>query len=138
MSLPYQLILKNNFPIIPNKKSRKNKHRQFYTWTLERFVPRPKQPPSFVMDVFPSSSEPMGIQLIKTDFIQAINTHTPFDFDYETKQRDYLSIKSDDNADVYLNLIHLDNHWQEEQFLGALRSVHSDSYYLFAEGRLMI
>jgi len=136
MTTSYQLILKANFPIIPNKKSRKNKHRQFYTWTLERFVPRPRQTKSFVMDVFPSSSEPTGIQLIKADFIQAINQQHLFDFENEPKERDYLSIKSDDNTDVYLHLIYLNNTWQEEQFLNTLRDVHLDNYYLFAEGKL--
>lgn len=135
MPIPYQLISKANFSIVPAKRSRKNKHRQFYTWILERFVNTPRSSKSYDLDHFPSSSEQTGIQLVKKDFIKAMNQHNLFDFEFLPKKRDYLSIQFDDNKDVYLHLIFLDKNWQEEHFSDTLRNINSDRYILFTEGK---
>ncbi|MEM6321530.1 MAG: hypothetical protein AAF960_27980 [Bacteroidota bacterium] len=88
------------------------------------------------MDVFPSSSESTGVQLIEADLIKAMNQYYLFDFEYEPERRDYLAIKLDANSDVYLNLVFLEGQWQEKVFLDTSHDQQLDNYYLFSEEEL--
>ncbi|MFK7934638.1 MAG: hypothetical protein AB8G22_14095 [Saprospiraceae bacterium] len=129
----YQFISKANALSPRERRLRKNKHRRFYHWKIERLHRAHLPMDNESMDVFPSSSEKRGIQLIKTDIIKAINTQKLFDFTYYPALRDFLRIINPKDTDEYLNLFRGVKEWEEEVYVGTLRETRHE-YKILAEG----
>lgn len=108
-------ISKENWAGFPTK-NRKNKHRKFYSWKLSRFIKNLLES-EVMIDIFPSSSENIGIQLIKTAIIASVNRGNPFDFDYIPAETDFLENSSMENNNKYLLLIFKAEEWIVEKFI---------------------
>ncbi len=126
-------ISTKNQKMTPAKLSRKNKHRQFYKWKLERFVNNKESENQF--DVFPSTATGMGIQHHKVEILYELNGQNIFDFEYTPLEKDYLSINNNKNDGDYLNLIFLNGKWVEEYYACFFTSPF-DEYVLLNTGEL--
>jgi len=127
------LISEENIIHIANKSNRKNKNRKFYLWELKRFKEQKKN--DFEMDIFPSTSEKRGIQIIKTQILSEINFRNIFDFNYVPIEKDFLSIRNIKDNDEYLNLYFRHGKWEEEYFLYTLRN-YKDEYIVIGKGQV--
>lgn len=114
------MIAKKNWKAIPYRNNRQNKTLKIYSWKLERFSH--SQRGDFEIDIFPSSSEVRGIQLLKNGILKEINSKNIFDFHYEPIERDFLSIQYLKDRHEYLCLIFLNGSWIEEKYLYSERN----------------
>lgn len=80
------------------------------------------------------SSETGFIQNIKEEIIEKINAENVFNFDFEPKEGDYLSIKNNLRKKEYLNLIFLNNAWIEEIYMCSYRDCEGDIYTTIKTG----
>ena len=81
-----------------------------------------------------TSSETGYIQYIKEEILETINADNVFNFDYEPKEGDYLSIKNNLRKQEYLNLIFLNGSWKEEVYMCSLRECDTDVYTTMKTG----
>lgn len=89
------------------------------------------------IDIFPSTSEKRGIQIVKSKLISEINLRNIFDFSYVPIDKDFLSIRNIKDDDEYLNLYFRYDKWEEECFLYALRN-YKDEYIVIGKGQVEI
>jgi hypothetical protein len=80
------------------------------------------------------SSETGFIQNIKEEIIEKINAENVFNFDFEPKEGDYLSIKNNLRKKEYLNLIFMNNAWIEEIYMCSYRDCEGDIYTTIKTG----
>lgn len=80
------------------------------------------------------SSETGFIQNIKEEIIEKINAEKVFNFDFEPKEGDYLSIKNNLRKKEYLNLIFMNNAWIEEIYMCSYRDCEGDIYTTIKTG----
>ena len=80
------------------------------------------------------SSETGFIQNIKEEIIEKINAENVFNFDFEPKEGDYLSIKNNLRKKEYLNLIFMNNLWVEEIYMCSYRDCEGDIYSTIKTG----
>lgn len=80
------------------------------------------------------SSETGFIQNIKEEIIEKINAGNVFNFDFEPKEGDYLSIKNNLRKKEYLNLIFMNNAWIEEIYMCSYRDCEGDIYTTIKTG----
>lgn len=80
------------------------------------------------------SSETGFIQNIKEEIIEKINAENVFNFDFEPKEGDYLSIKNNLRKKEYLNLIFMNNTWIEEIYMCSYRDCEGDIYTTIKTG----
>jgi len=131
-----KLISKNNLTTIHNKRSRGNSQITYY-WTLERFIETTQM--EFEYDEFPSSSEfDKPTSELKATLLTMLNSGTAFDFHYEPKEKDFLSIRKDNNNNVFINFILENGLWVEEEFTGTLRNQVEDNYETIKTGEIRL
>lgn len=133
--IKFEFISKENFNKIPNRNNRKNKNRLFYTWKIERFSCH--QNADIEIDIFPSQSKAIGIQMIKKDLIKEMNNGNLFDYQYSPQEKDYLSIINLNDHYEYLRLIYTNGKWIEEEYLYANRN-YFDTYIEVESGYIEI
>ncbi|MFY1047729.1 hypothetical protein [Chryseobacterium sp. GP-SGM7] len=80
------------------------------------------------------NSETGFIQNIKEEIIEKINAENVFNFDFEPKEGDYLSIKNNLRKKEYLNLIFMNNIWVEEIYMCSYRDCEGDVYSTIKTG----
>ena len=71
---------------------------------------------------------------IKEEIIEKMNAENVFNFDFEPKEGDYLSIKNNLRKKEYLNLIFMNNLWVEEIYMCSYRDCESDVYTTIKTG----
>lgn len=121
-------IARNN---ITNKTDRKNKKKNVYLWELKRYIET--HDTNLEIDIFPSTPEHRGIQTLKELIIQEMNHSILFEFDYSPMEKDWLFIRNKEENDDYLNLMFINNVWEEEYFLYSKRNF-NDSYESLGNG----
>ena len=113
---------------------KKAKSKVKYYWILETIIGKKDASDDYFEGFEQSSSEKDYLQEIKDEIIEKINSESIFNFDFEPKEGDYLSIKSNVKKNEYLNLIYLNNHWIEEVFSCTLRECDTDIYTTIKTG----
>ena len=113
---------------------KKAKSKVKYYWILETVIGKKDASDDYFEGFEQSSSEKDYLQEIKDEIIEKINSESIFNFDFEPKEGDYLSIKSNVKKNEYLNLIYLNNHWIEEVFSCTLRECDTDIYTTIKTG----
>ncbi|WP_435524269.1 hypothetical protein [Chryseobacterium indoltheticum] len=93
-----------------------------YYWVLETITGKNNTSTEFDEDDFQMISSETGfIQNVKEEIIEKINAENVFNFDFEPKEGDYLSIKNNLRKKEYLNLIFMNNVWTEEIYMCSYR-----------------
>lgn len=106
-----------------------------YYWVLETITGKNDTSTEFDEDDFQMISSETGfIQNIKEEIIEKINTENVFNFDFEPKEGDYLSIKNNLRKKEYLNLIFMNNVWVEEIYMCSYRDCEGDVYSTIKTG----
>src|SRR5690606_39185676 len=113
------------------KIDRNNKKKKVYLWELKRFIKINET--NIDVDIFPSTPEHRGIQTLKELIIQEMNHSILFEFDYSPMEKDWLCIRNKEDNDDYLNLMFINNVWEEEYFLYSIRNF-NDSYESLGNG----
>ncbi|WP_209390429.1 MULTISPECIES: hypothetical protein [unclassified Chryseobacterium] len=117
---------------ILGKQSKKNSK---YYWVLETITGKNDASTEFDEDDFQMMSSETGfIQNIKEEIIEKINAENVFNFDFEPKEGDYLSIKNNLRKKEYLNLIFMNNLWVEEIYMCSYRDCEGDVYTTLKTG----
>ncbi|UOE38819.1 hypothetical protein [Chryseobacterium oryzae] len=117
---------------ILGKQSKKNSK---YYWVLETITGKNDTSTEFDEDDFQMMSSETGfIQNIKEEIIEKINAENVFNFDFEPKEGDYLSIKNNLRKKEYLNLIFMNNLWVEEIYMCSYRDCEGDVYTTLKTG----
>lgn len=117
---------------ILGKQSKKNSK---YYWVLETITGKNDASTEFDEDDFQIMSSETGfIQNIKEEIIEKINAENVFNFDFEPKEGDYLSIKNNLRKKEYLNLIFMNNLWVEEIYMCSYRDCEGDVYTTLKTG----
>ncbi|MFL9833613.1 hypothetical protein [Chryseobacterium terrae] len=106
-----------------------------YYWILETITGKNDTSTEFDEDDFQMISSETGfIQNVKEEIIEKINAENVFNFDFEPKEGDYLSIKNNLRKKEYLNLIFLNNIWVEEIYMCSYRDCEGDVYTTIKTG----
>lgn len=113
------------------KIDRNNKKKKVYLWELKRFIKINET--NIDVDIFPSTPEHRGIQTLKELIIQEMKHSILFEFDYSPMEKDWLCIRNKEDNDDYLNLMFINNVWEEEYFLYSIRNF-NDSYESLGNG----
>ncbi|MBW3523096.1 MULTISPECIES: hypothetical protein [unclassified Chryseobacterium] len=106
-----------------------------YYWVLETITGKNDTSTEFDEDDFQMISSETGfIQNVKEEIIEKINAENVFNFDFEPKEGDYLSIKNNLRKKEYLNLIFMNNVWIEEIYMCSYRDCEGDIYTTIKTG----
>ncbi|WP_265427904.1 hypothetical protein [Chryseobacterium sp. YIM B08800] len=106
-----------------------------YYWVLETITGKNDTSAEFDEDDFQMISSETGfIQNVKEEIIEKINAENVFNFDFEPKEGDYLSIKNNLRKKEYLNLIFMNNLWVEEIYMCSYRDCEGDIYTTIKTG----
>lgn len=106
-----------------------------YYWVLETITGKNDTSTEFDEDDFQMISSETGfIQNVKEEIIEKINAENVFNFDFEPKEGDYLSIKNNLRKKEYLNLIFMNNLWVEEIYMCSYRDCEGDIYTTIKTG----
>lgn len=106
-----------------------------YYWVLETITGKNDTSTEFDEDDFQMISSETGfIQNVKEEIIEKINAENVFNFDFEPKEGDYLSIKNNLRKKEYLNLIFMNNVWIEEIYMCSYRDCEGDVYTTIKTG----
>lgn len=106
-----------------------------YYWVLETITGKNDTSTEFDEDDFQMISSETGfIQNVKEEIIEKINAENVFNFDFEPKEGDYLSIKNNLRKKEYLNLIFMNNLWVEEIYMCSYRDCEGDVYTTIKTG----
>lgn len=106
-----------------------------YYWVLETITGKNDTSAEFDEDDFQMISSETGfIQNVKEEIIEKINAENVFNFDFEPKEGDYLSIKNNLRKKEYLNLIFMNNLWVEEIYMCSYRDCEGDVYTTIKTG----
>jgi hypothetical protein len=106
-----------------------------YYWVLETITGKNDTSTEFDEDDFQMIGSETGfIQNIKEEIIEKINAENVFNFDFEPKEGDYLSIKNNLRKKEYLNLIFMNNAWIEEIYMCSYRDCEGDIYTTIKTG----
>lgn len=106
-----------------------------YYWILETITGKNNTSTEFDEDDFQMISSETGfIQNVKEEIIEKINAENVFNFDFEPKEGDYLSIKNNLRKKEYLNLIFMNNVWVEEIYMCSYRDCEGDVYSTIKTG----
>lgn len=106
-----------------------------YYWVLETVTGKSEVTETQEeQDYLMVSSETGFIQNIKEEIIEKINAENVFNFDFEPKEGDYLSIKNNLRKKEYLNLIFMNNVWVEEIYMCSYRDCEGDIYSTIKTG----
>lgn len=106
-----------------------------YYWVLETITGKNDTSAEFDEDDFQMISSETGfIQNVKEEIIEKINSENVFNFDFEPKEGDYLSIKNNLRKKEYLNLIFMNNLWVEEIYMCSYRDCEGDVYTTIKTG----
>ncbi|OBW41427.1 hypothetical protein AB670_02222 [Chryseobacterium sp. MOF25P] len=106
-----------------------------YYWVLETITGKNDTSTEFDEDDFQMIGSETGfIQNVKEEIIEKINAENVFNFDFEPKEGDYLSIKNNLRKKEYLNLIFMNNLWVEEIYMCSYRDCEGDVYTTIKTG----
>ncbi|MEG1590841.1 hypothetical protein [Chryseobacterium sp.] len=106
-----------------------------YYWVLETITGKNDTSTEFDEDDFQMIGSETGfIQNVKEEIIEKINAENVFNFDFEPKEGDYLSIKNNLRKKEYLNLIFMNNLWIEEIYMCSYRDCEGDVYTTIKTG----
>ena len=106
-----------------------------YYWVLETITGKNDTSTEFDEDDFQMIGSETGfIQNVKEEIIEKINVENVFNFDFEPKEGDYLSIKNNLRKKEYLNLIFMNNVWIEEIYMCSYRDCEGDIYTTIKTG----
>ncbi|WP_175621475.1 hypothetical protein [Chryseobacterium schmidteae] len=106
-----------------------------YYWVLETITGKNDTSTEFDEDDFQMIGSETGfIQNVKEEIIEKINAENVFNFDFEPKEGDYLSIKNNLRKKEYLNLIFMNNVWIEEIYMCSYRDCEGDVYTTIKTG----
>ncbi|MBO6184426.1 MAG: hypothetical protein J6O88_07000 [Chryseobacterium sp.] len=106
-----------------------------YYWVLETITGKNDTSTEFDEDDFQMIGSETGfIQNVKEEIIEKINAENVFNFDFEPKEGDYLSIKNNLRKKEYLNLIFMNNVWIEEIYMCSYRDCEGDIYTTIKTG----
>ncbi|MBD3906634.1 hypothetical protein NAL32_20360 [Chryseobacterium sp. Ch-15] len=106
-----------------------------YYWVLETITGKNDTSTEFDEDDFQMIGSETGfIQNVKEEIIKKINAENVFNFDFEPKEGDYLSIKNNLRKKEYLNLIFMNNVWIEEIYMCSYRDCEGDIYTTIKTG----
>ena len=106
-----------------------------YYWVLETITGKNEVTEQTEEDDYLMMSSETGfIQNIKEEIIEKINSENVFNFDFEPKEGDYLSIKNNLRKKEYLNLIFMNNIWIEEIYMCSYRDCEGDVYSTIKTG----
>ncbi|KFF00106.1 hypothetical protein IX39_05440 [Chryseobacterium formosense] len=106
-----------------------------YYWVLETVTGKNEAKEQTEEDDYLMVSSETGfIQNIKEEIIEKINAENVFNFDFEPKEGDYLSIKNNLRKKEYLNLIFMNNAWIEEIYMCSYRDCEGDIYTTIKTG----
>lgn len=106
-----------------------------YYWVLETITGKNDTSTEFDEDDFQMIGSETGfIQNVKEEIIEKINSENVFNFDFEPKEGDYLSIKNNLRKKEYLNLIFMNNVWIEEIYMCSYRDCEGDIYTTIKTG----
>lgn len=106
-----------------------------YYWVLETVTGKSEaKEQTEEEDYLMVSSETGFIQNIKEEIIEKMNAENVFNFDFEPKEGDYLSIKNNLRKKEYLNLIFMNNSWTEEIYMCSYRDCEGDVYSTIKTG----
>lgn len=106
-----------------------------YYWVLETITRKNDTSAEFDEDDFQMISSETGfIQNVKEEIIEKINAENVFNFDFEPKEGDYLSIKNNLRKNEYLNMIFMNNLWIEEIYMCSYRDCEGDIYTTIKTG----
>lgn len=106
-----------------------------YYWVLETITGKSEAKEQTEEDDYLMVSSETGfIQNIKEEIIEKMNAENVFNFDFEPKEGDYLSIKNNLRKKEYLNLIFMNNVWIEEIYMCSYRDCEGDVYSTIKTG----
>lgn len=106
-----------------------------YYWVLETVTGKSEAKEQTEEDDYLMVSSETGfIQNIKEEIIEKMNAENVFNFDFEPKEGDYLSIKNNLRKKEYLNLIFMNNNWVEEIYMCSYRDCEGDVYSTIKTG----